>query len=234
MSEYFTYDGVDSRTFSAVCFEKNTFGAPARVYDAQDIPGRSGILLMDGKKYPNVSHEYTCVIYETMTGNLQNFRNFLVNTVGYKRLEDSMHPDEYYMAAYRSAVVAVMDDRRQMCKLDVVFDRKPQRFLKSGETVTTLTANGTITNPERTSARPLLRLYGTGTITIGHYAIQIISAEEYTDIDCEMMEAYKGTASCNGRIRVIDHTFPVLAPGANNIVLNGITRVDITPRWWRL
>lgn len=234
MSEYFIFDGVDSRTFFATIFERDTHSAPARVYDVQEIPGRNGALLIDGGKYLNVTHEYSCVFYTSMIANLQSFRNFLVNTAGYKRLEDSMHEDEFYLAAYRSSVVPAMDPQRTMAKMTLAFDRKPQRFLKSGEETITLTKSGTITNPERTVARPLMRLYGEGTVQIGGYAIQIISADEYTDIDCDMLEAYKGTVSCNDRIRVIDHTFPVLAPGANNIVLNGITRAEITPRWWRL
>ena len=234
MSEYFIFDGVDSRTFFVDVFEKNTHGSPARLYDVQEIPGRNGALLIDNKKYNNTTHEYGCIFYTSMLGNLQNFRNFLVNTAGYKRLEDSIHADEFYLAAYRASVVPKIDDRRTMAKMTLTFDRKPQRFLKSGETAVTLTGNGSITNPERTSAKPLMRLYGEGTIQIGHYAIQVVSADEYTDIDCDMLEAYKGTASCNDKIRVIDHAFPVLAPGVNNIVLNGITRVEITPRWWRL
>ena len=60
----------------------------------------------------------------------------------------------------------------------------------------------------------------------------ITSADQYTDIDCEIMDAYKGATNCNGNIRTTDNKFPVLRAGQNNITKSGISRLEITPRWW--
>ena len=50
-----------------------------------------------------------------------------------------------------------------------------------------------------------------------------------------MMDAYKGTISKNGNVELSDYNFPVLVPGTNTITLGtGITKVEITPRWWQL
>jgi phage-related protein len=46
------------------------------------------------------------------------------------------------------------------------------------------------------------------------------------------MDAYKGATNCNGNIQTTDNKFPVLVSEQNNITLNGITRLEITPRWW--
>ena len=58
-------------------------------------------------------------------------------------------------------------------KFDIVFNCKPQRFLTSGSTKTTLTANGTITNPTRFAARPLLEVNGYGAIDINGETVSI-------------------------------------------------------------
>ena len=235
MSEYFTFAGTDSRTFNVLAFDDNTFNAPARIYTQLDVPARNGALIMDGKSYPNVEHSYNCVIHENFTSNLQDIRNFLLSKVGYQRLEDSMHPDEFYLAYYADDFVTMMKPERDMGHFTVTFTRKPQRFLKSGETAVTLNANGSITNPTLFDSKPLLRVYGTGRVGIGDNSILITDCNEYTDIDCEMMEAYKGTTSCNAYVQIQNNDFPVLHPGANGITLGtGITSVIITPRWYRM
>ena len=235
MSEYLTFGGVDSREFGVVLFEGSTFGAPQREYTAYSIPARSGALYVDGKRYLNQPHSYNCVIYQNYTSNIENFRNFLMSKVGYKRLEDSIHPLEYYQAIYNHDFAVVTDTERNMGKFTLEFERKPQRYLKSGETKTTLTTSGSITNPTLFASRPLLRVYGTGVVGIGNNSIKITSADQYTDIDCELMEAFKGTVSCNKLIELSLNDFPVLQPGANGITLGtGITKVEITPRWYKL
>jgi phage-related protein len=62
--------------------------------------------------------------------------------------------------------------------------------------------------------------------------VTISSADEYTDIDCEIMDAFKGSVNCNSNIQTTDNKFPVLRSGDNNITKTGITRLEITPRWW--
>ena len=91
----------------------------------------------------------------------------------------------------------------------------------------------TITNPTLFDSQPLLRVYGVGALGIGSQTVTITQADVYTDIDCEMMDAFKGTANKNPYVQLTDHNFPVFKPGVNNISLGtGITKVEITPRWW--
>ena len=84
-------------------------------------------------------------------------------------------------------------------------------------------------------AKPLLRVYGTGQFGVGGSTITITSTYGYTDIDCDLMDAYRDGSNCNGNIRLDSGSFPVLKPGVNGVSLgSGITRIDITPRWWIL
>jgi predicted phage tail component-like protein len=235
MSEYFIFNGTDSRSFHALIFEETQYNASPRVYSKLAVPARSGQLLVDGKRYSDVQHKIPFIIHQDFVNSERNMRNFLLSQPGYKRLEDSRYPDEFFMAVYDSNYVTKVSRDKTIGKGTLTFTRKPQRYLKSGETKTTLNVNGSITNPTLFDSQPLLRIYGTGTVGIGDNAITITAADGYTDIDCEAMEAYKGTTSCNGAIQIQDIDFPVLKPGANAITLGtGITKVEITPRWYRL
>lgn len=90
----------------------------------------------------------------------------------------------------------------------------------------------TIENPTLFDSQPLLRVYGEGTLGINSQSVTITQADEYTDIDCEMMDCFKGTENKNLFVQFTDFNFPVFKPGTNNISLSGITKVEITPRWW--
>lgn len=235
MSDYFVFAGYDTRTLGVSIFALETMSAPKRIYNAATVPGRNGSLLIDQKRYGDTPQRYSAVIYENFENRLAQFRSILMSVCGYQRLEDSISPDEFYLAYYDDVFMATAYSDMSMGHLEVAFTRKPQRFLKTGETVTTLTASGSIENPTLFPAKPLLRIYGTGTVGIGDNAITITSADEYTDIDCDIMEAFKGTASCNQYVQIQGNDFPVLHAGTNGITLGtGITRVDITPRWYRL
>lgn len=235
MNDYFIFAGYDTRTLGVKIFPVETMTAPQRMYNEAVVPGRNGVLLIDQKRHGDLSHVYSAVIYENFENRLAQIRSILMSVRGYQRLEDSITPDEFYMAYYNDSFVATAYSDLSMGHFEINFTRKPQRFLKTGETVTTLTASGSIENPTLFPAKPLLRIYGTGTVGIGDNAITITSADEYTDIDCDIMEAFKGTASCNSYVQIQGNDFPVLHAGTNGITLGtGITRVDVKPRWYRL
>lgn len=230
---YFTLAGTDSRDFGVYINGQGTFNAPSRSYDFISIPGRNGDLIGTEKRLDNVELTYHAFIYHNFEQNIEDFRSFLLSLIGYQRLTDSYHADEFRLVAYEGPFEADVVAMNNAGEFDVTFNCKPQRFLTSGEAVTTLTANGSITNPTRFNSQPLLRVYGKGVLGIGSQSITILSADTYTDIDCEMMDAYKGTASRNAYIQLSDYNFPTFAPGRNNIRLgSGITRVEITPRWF--
>lgn len=235
MSEYFVFDGVDCRDFSVHAFDSDTFGSSSREYEGITIPGRNGNILIDNKRYENRSHSYGCIIYENCEQNLENFRNFLVSRVGYCRLEDTIHPDEFYQACYMEEFSPTLSMDRKMAKAVVTFDRKPQRFLKAGEIMREFTATGTIYNPTRFPSHPLIRVTGSGSFEIGENIITVTNNSTYIDIDCEIMEAFTGNTLANSKVSFSKNDFPTLKAGSNAVKLNsGITKVQITPRWYTM
>lgn len=235
MRNYLIFDNGDSRDFGVYISGQGTFTAPVREYSMQPVPGRNGDLIGSNTRLENTEVTYPAFIYTNFRENLRNLRGFLLSRIGYFRLEDTYHPDEFRLAVYKGGLSPEVLDRNQAGQFDLTFEVKPQRFLKSGELVQTMTASGKISNPSHFPAAPLLRVYGAGQLGIGSDTITITAADVYTDIDCDIMEAYKGTVNKNEFVEFTGNDFPTLKPGDNNISLGtGITRVDITPRWWEV
>ena len=233
MRNYFVLDGVDSRDFGVYISGQGTFSAPARSYDMISIPGRSGDLYKDNNRLENGVFTYPAFICRNFKSNIESLRAFLLSLRGYKVLTDSYDTTKFRQVVFEGDFDPNVTAKNDAASFDISFNSKPQRFLNSGQQTTTLTANGTITNPTRYDAQPLLRVYGTGTFYVGSVAVTIDAANTYTDIDCEMMDAFKGTENRNAFVSVSGYKFPVLAPGANGITLGaGITQIIVTPRFW--
>lgn len=235
MSEYIIFGGVDSRDFGVHIFDSETDNAPERVYTRHKVEGRNGDLFIDQNRFENVEHSYWGIIYENYEENLRDFRSAMRSKIGYQQLEDSMHTDEYYDAVFIENMEVKTAMGRDMGKFEIIFDRKPQRWLDSGDTVVTFTSNGTITNPTPFPSNPLLRVYGTGKIYLGDYGITISAADTYTDIDCFTQEAYKGASSKNANITFHGTGKPFLKAGVNSISFpNTVSKIEITPRWYMI
>lgn len=212
------------------------FNAPERDVEIIEVPGRNGTLTRDNGRYKNISLTYPAFIYEDFKDKVQALRNYLNSQKGYVRLEDSYHPNEFRLARVSGEFNADPVEELYGGKFELTFDCYPQRFLKSGEQIIEITANGSIDNVQYTTAKPLIRAYGTGSFSIGGVAVQITTASTYTDIDCDLQECYKDTlaTNCNENVVLTNGKFPELVPGTNAITLSGITMLEITPRWWIL
>lgn len=231
---YINFDNTDLRNYGLYISGSNVFNAPERAYDVITIPGRNGALLGSERRLENIEVRYPAFIYSDLKNNIAGLRSFLLSRVGYKRLIDTYHPSEYRLGYYAGGLEAEMTAKLDAGQFDLTFNCKPQRFLLSGDTPVTLNASGTVTNPTLFDAQPLIRVYGTGSITVNGVTITISEADGYTDIDCELMEAYKGNVLKNYAISLDSTDFPVLSSGSNTITLNGVTSATITPRWWTI
>ncbi len=232
--QYFSYDGKLSRDFCVWINGGGTFGSPQRDIQIVSVPGRNGDLSIDNERYLNIEISYEAFISENFRHNFDAFKAWMESRIGYKRLADTYHPEYYRRARLKEPIIPSMGAFNRFGTFTIIFDCDPRRFLKSGEKKQELTASKAIKNPTHFDALPLLRVYGTGTVTIGNIAVTINTAYVYTDIDCELQEAYKGSVNCNNNITLSSGEFPKLKAGSNNIYLSGVSKVEITPRWWTI
>ena len=138
MRNYFTFDGIDSRTFGVYISGQGTFKAPARSYDAFEIPGRNGSLLGIESRLNNVELTYPAFIYQNFAENIAAFRAFLLSHKGYFKLKDSYHPDEFRIAYYQGPFEPDVTNANNAGSFNITFICKPQRYLDSGEQVVEL------------------------------------------------------------------------------------------------
>lgn len=235
MRNYLTFDRKNLIDFNIWISGSGTFSAPKRDIETVSVPGRSGDLTMDNGRYGNITIDYPCFISSNFAKNFDDFRAFFMSNVGYKRLEDTYHPEEYRLAYIASDLEPKPGTLNRCGEFTLKFACMPQRFLKSGEVIHTLEANAVFVNPTLYDAKPLLRVYGNGMLGIGSNTITISDVPEYIDIDCDIQDAYCGNLNYNDKITLNSGSFPVFGPGENGVSLGqGITKVEIKPRWWQL
>lgn len=105
----------------------------------------------------------------------------------------------------------------------------------SGEVEVKVASPVDLTNPTNFPAKPLIRVYGNGSVQVGDTIATVQNnADGYVDIDCESMNCYDTTGGRNADVSFSGNDFPELASGDNGILLTGPSRVEITPRWWEL
>ena len=176
--EGFIFDGENSRTYGVYVTDVKVFGTPVRNVEMVTIPGRNGAFSLDNGNFDNIEVKYTCAMSADTPADfndaISDLRNMLASRIGYKRLEDEINTSEYRMAVYKGGL-EVPTMNKQTGTFDVVFDCKPQRFLKSGETAVSVADGGTITNPTLFDARPMLEVYGYGDININGETVSILS-----------------------------------------------------------
>lgn len=258
MNDYFVFDGVDSRTFGAYVYDIETDSSPVNDYSAVTIPGRSGDFLLNNRRFPNVEHTYYVLFPTNFETNYSNLRAYLLSRNGYSRLEDSIHPTEFYQAYINTPIRPEITRDRGMGKAKVTFSRRPQRWLKSGEEEIALAINlnnQTVTNPTRFATYPLLYFHfgASPQLSINVNGTNIIktdnsiAANRYVYIDLETLQCY-GSSSATSTSYTYYNQYILydisdrkkafmLSPGSNAVKLSsisGITSASIIPRWYTI
>lgn len=234
MINYFIFDGHNSRDYGVYISGANTFNAPQRNVKKVQVAGRNGDLTIDEGTYENISLKYPAFIFNEFNERVAAFRNLVLSKKGYKRLEDTYHPDEYRMARYSGGFEADVISELYAGEFNITFDCMPQRFLKSGEEFINVSNGDVIRNKTLQIAKPLIECTGNGTIEINGISIVVSGVSDYIDIDCDLQEAYKGDLSTplNDKITLTDGAFFELPEGENEIHYTGFSDVKIKPRWW--
>lgn len=223
----FVFNGVASSDFGLIVSGYGTYAEPARDVTMLSVAGHDGDLTLDNGRFTNVDITYKALIYKDFDENFKNFTSFMYNQKGYKRLEDNLHPNEYRLGVFKSAIKPNIKGDYVAGSFEVTFNCKPQRFLKSGEEIIDLTDGGGLYNETQFAAKPLIRAYAAGNLTVNGKTLTISAVDGYIDLDCEMLNAYKGTTNLNANV---SGEFPTLVAGNNTIVYTG--KLEIKPRWF--
>ena len=237
---YFIFGGMNSLDCNAKLCHVQNENTPKREVNYQAIPGRMGDLLIDQKRWGNVLVRYTCAIVENFQQHYQKLKNGLYLHMGYQRLEDTIHPGEFRIATFCEAIEPQNERYNQVGQFDLLFNCKPQRFLKSGEHGVYLDAESTLYNATAFPAKPLITVYGdgAGVVSVGGTSVELREFADSIILDCDMQNAYcigVDGIPINMNSLIFAPEFPELQPGETLVTwYGGVTGVEIIPRWWTL
>lgn len=242
---YLIFGGVNTADYGVYINHDGIYNTPERAVETVEVPGRNGLVVRDLGRFQNVSVVYELYAESGMKDKLQALRQALMSQVGYQRLEDTFRPEEFRMARFTGETEVRPSIMGEAATLELTFDCKPQRYLKSGETEMVLKAPGTIWNPGMESL-PVIRVWGyvndahqveyglpagDATLTVGGVTIQFRYIHNVVGLDCETQDAFYNSQNQNGCIYA--PVFPSLKPGLNEITWTGnISGITLYPRWW--
>ena len=231
------FNGTSSQDLHALVQTAPEYEFPEKDYSVTHVEGRNGDIVIDTGSWQNVPRTYNLAIdtrkisYAEVASKLVQW---LHSASGYARLEDSYEPDFYRMAMYKDSG-SISNIYSKAGQIEISFDCKPQRYLKSGEVSDLFTSNTEYRNPTDFPSKPKIVIHGSGsgTVKIGAYEITIFNILDGMTVDCEIQDTYKNNINCNSIVSIAE--YPKIIAGNNMISMSGgVTSIEITPRWWML
>lgn len=227
-----TFNNTTFSSFGVYWDGSQLFATPEKQVEFFEIPGRNGDLSIFQDRYKNLSINVNCFIREDFIQHHSDLMNFLLSQDGYQRFENSKEPDVFRMAQYVAHLEPSTGAFLKYGNFTLVFNCKPQKWLKTGEDAISVSSSMTVVNPTQFNALPLIKVSGTGTININDSQLELSENTSTTYIDCDIQDAYEGTVNRNDDL-TITNGFPVLVPGNNTVSVDGCT-IMLIPRWWKL
>ena len=238
---WFEYRGVRSTEMGLRIEKKDVFSAPKYDVEFKGIPGRNGDLILPNGRYPNGQITYSVFLpaktLQELADKITAVKAWLyAEQDQYHVLTDS-YDTNYYRKAVFAAKLDIEDELNRIGVFTISFSCHPFRYNTTGtETVEISESGQSITNPNVFASKPYIKVSGSGS---GSLTIQSASSnatwyfesiDEYTEIDSEQMNCYKGTELKNDTVS--GSGFPQMNPGENTIAFDGgITGVAVIPRW---
>lgn len=239
-NHYITFNGITSTSVGVKAVERYPqLNRPRRKFSKQEVPGRTGDIIAMQDAWEDYEQQYEIYAGTGASGNAPTAYNDIMQWLhganGYARLEDTYDTTVYRMA-YFAGPTDVENILNRFGRATITFVCKGKRWLKSGETETTVSTSGTtISNPTAFASMPLLKLHGTSgtaTVTVGGTTITLPAMEEGLVIDCEAMTVVDNNGDpSNGSMAL--GSFPTITSGSSTVSWTGtITSVGVTPRWF--
>lgn len=235
------YGGESSADYGMVVSEAPAFERPARKQSVFTVPGRNGAVIFQDDAWEDVQRSYhlwTAYDLDTLSDKVSAFEAMLNSKKGYQQLEDSFEP-EFFRLAYYSGGDDFSNTMTAYGEADIRFTCRPERFYKSGAIPVDVVASDKIFNSTRFTAKPLIYIEGSGTVTvaIGGNTISVtMDADQKMTIDCEAMNVYKDISGViYNKNNAASGSFPIILPGSNIVGITGAaTLVRITPRFFTI
>lgn len=219
----FTFKGTSSRNMGLVTVTLPPISSNDERVETIDIPGRDGSVTIS-KGYAGVTKEVV-VIYKG-----ENFDELMRWLRGTGEVIFDNQPDRFYKARIVNKISFEELKINKIYKFPILFECQPYGYLNSGKQITTLTSNGTMTNPG-VESEPIITVTGSGNLdlVVAQQVIKLKNVEGSITLNTQILEAYNGAELANSKV---NGEFPLLPPGSFSITWTGnITRLEVVPNW---
>lgn len=173
-------------------------------------------------------------------------KHFAITTTGVLCINDSAYTDAATFKTAMNGVNFVYEKATPTTESATPY-QNPQRVGSTEEYVTDSIVpvghnskyyDNPFVNPTARTAKPCLKVYGSGagTVYCNGTTITISDIPQYIYIDSDSQNCFKEISDANLNSLVsLSNGFPVLSAGDNSISWSGgVTNVEVMPRWWNL
>lgn len=223
MIPYFIFNNVDSTDYLIINKLPSIFKASKDI-EKIEVHGRDGFLTQDLGSYRSIIKSVECTIK-----NLDNI-DYICNWLNGSG--DIIFSNESNKI-YKATIINQIEFKKIFVtyySFIIQFECQPHKYSINNDLLT-LTSAGVVTNIGNTISNPIVKIYGTGDITlnVGTQTINLKNVVNYVTIDTALMDCYKDNTLKNGDMY---GDFPVLSVGSNTINWTGtVVKVEILPNW---
>lgn len=190
-----------------------------------EIQGRDGNLTIEYDTKKNYTLPIECTLLDN--DRIHEVKAWLSG--GYSELIFNWDNDFKYEARLNNKI-DIAQSMKILGEFQLLFSVQP--YKKSlNDSLVTLQATGTIYNSGDAISLPVIKLFGTGsiTLTINDINVYLTNVSGYVTLDSNLQDAFKDLVYKNSDM---NGKFPILKVGTNTINWVGtVTRVEITPNW---
>jgi len=225
---YFIFNNISSVDYLDIKKLPSIFKAEKDI-EKIEVEGRDGFLTIDKGAYKGIIKSCECQIK-----HLEDI-DFICSWLdGNGEVVFSNEPDKMYKATIINQIeVEQLVQGQTYHTFTVLFESQPHKYSLDNNVVT-LTSVGTLYNVGSTISKPVIKVFGTGsiTLTINGLNVYLTNVSEYVTLDSNLEDAFKDSVYKNTDMQ---GEFPVFEVGQNTISWSGsITKLEIQPNWrWK-
>ncbi|MEY8498908.1 distal tail protein Dit [Enterococcus avium] len=234
---YFTYNNLKSVDFGLYIDPNFSFSSPSIAGEFVKIPNKDGEVFLTDRSLKNVSRSFPVYFLprnnENIVQQTTDISNWLKTDIGWKELTFSGDPEYLYSAIYTDEY-EVDKNIESFSKSILTFTIKPYKYLKDSLDPIEVTNGQYLTNKGTRPSKPLLRVEGTGDITVkfGSNQLRLKGIDQGIIVDLQAQVVTSLDGSRPAYDRVYTYPFPVFSVGRHRVTWSGnATKVEITPRW---
>lgn len=235
----FIFDGVSSDDVKALIQGRPVIEAPLRKVSWKSPQGVDGDIPIDEGAYNNTKMDLLMLTDGTdAIVDRQALYNIIDTRGRYKEFIPYFDPDKIYRVMLTESTQFESPYHfRGKQSVGVKFTVKPYKYLVKNDPVTFTATGGQLTNPTNYTSQPIIRIKGTGPVTlkVNGEDFSIIDLPNVITLNSERYIAYQEDSngiptSMNDKVKMRE--YPVFKPGVNEVSVTGnVTEIYIQPRW---